>query len=146
MSYSPLATSPDPGALHQPDALLDLLPVALCRWDIPGGIPTSASVEEMCHTLRTAARAGYANPAYLKLVGSRREELVAVLAGLEPPGCGSDQGVLRRFVAAGHRLERFPLRVPGVDRRPRYCQATWLGVIQDGRLVAIWTVLSVGAT
>lgn len=141
MNHAPLANPPEIGALGQTDALLNLLPVALCRWDIPGGIPTSASVEEMCLTLRSSARAGYTNPAHHKLIGSRREELAPLVAGLEPPGCGSDQGVLRRFVAANFKLERFPLRVPGHDRRPRYCQATWLGVIHDGRLQAIWTVL-----
>ena len=141
MSHAPLATPPEIGAPGQTDTLLDLLPVALCRWDIPGGIPMSASVEEICQTLRSTARAGYANPAHHKLVGNRREELGSLAAGLEPPGCGADQGVLRRFVAGNFKLERFALRVPGLDRRPRYCQATWLGVTQAGRLQAIWTVL-----
>jgi transcriptional regulator with GAF, ATPase, and Fis domain len=44
-------------------------------------------------------------------------------------------------VAGNFKLERFPLRVPGLDRRPRFCQATWLGVTHEGRLLAIWTVL-----
>jgi transcriptional regulator with GAF, ATPase, and Fis domain len=141
MNHSPVVPASEGWALSQTDALLNLLPLAVCRWDIPGGVPVTASVEELCRTLRTSARAGYANPAHVKLVGSRREELGPLLASLEPPGCGSDQGALRRFVAAGHRLERFPLRVPGADRRPRFCQATWLGVIQEDRLIAIWTVL-----
>ena len=75
------------------------------------------------------------------MVESRKTELGSLLPGLEPPSCGSDLGVLRRFIAGGLRLEKFPLRVPGADRRPRSCQATWLGVVQDGRLLSIWTIL-----
>ncbi len=126
---------------HQPDALLALLPVALCRWDIPEGIGLRTPVEEMCQILGRSARVGFANTAHERLIGSQREEGAPRIAGLEPPGCGSDQGVLRRFVAANFKLERFPLRVTGLDQKIRHCQASWLGVIDDDRLVAIWTVL-----
>ncbi len=141
MTHPPLATPPEIGVPGQTDALLELLPVALCRWDIPGGIAISVSVEEMCRTLRSDARVGFANSAHHRLIGSRREELHSLVAELEPPGCGSGQETLRRFVAANFKLERFSLRVPGADRRPRFCQATWLGVIHEGRLQAIWTIL-----
>ena len=141
MSHIPQLTRPEYRATGPTDPLLDLLPVALCRWDLPGGIPTDCTAEDLCQTLRTSGRAGYANPAHLRLLGTRKAELGSLLAGLEPPGCGSDLGVLRRFVLAGFRLERFPLRIPDVDGRPRFCQATWLGIVEDGRLSAIWTVL-----
>jgi transcriptional regulator with GAF, ATPase, and Fis domain len=141
MTHSPLADSPEFGALGWTDGLLDLLPVAVCRWDIAGGIPVSTTAEELCHSLRVASRAGYANPAHQRLLGIRREDLGTLVSAVEPPGCGADTSVLRRFLAGEFRLERFPLRVSGADRRPRFCQASWIGVVQEDRLIAIWTVL-----
>ncbi len=140
MNPSPMADAPF-GALGASDSLLDLLPVAVCRWDIAGGAPVTAGPEELCHTLTVGSRAGYANAAHHQLLGLRREDLGSLISAIEPRGCGADLTILRRFVAGGFRLERFPLRVIGADRRPRFCQGSWLGVIQDGRLVAIWTVL-----
>jgi len=124
-------------------ALLDLLPVALCRWDIPHGSPVGAPAEALCRTLSTAARIGYANPAHVRLVGVSHTPVSAgpLLAAIDPSGCGQDLSVLRRFIAGGFRLEPARLRLPGADRRPRFCQATWLGVVEGDRLVAIWTVL-----
>ncbi|HSB55860.1 MAG TPA: sigma 54-interacting transcriptional regulator [Gemmatimonadales bacterium] len=141
MTQSSPVSPLDFGAAGWNEHLLDLLPVAVCRWDIAGGIPTTASAEELCQTLRASSRAGYANPAHQRLLGLRREDLDHLISAVEPPGCGADINALRRFMAGAFRLERFPLRVPGADRRPRFCQASWLGVVQDERLVAIWTVL-----
>ncbi|HWA56410.1 MAG TPA: sigma 54-interacting transcriptional regulator [Gemmatimonadales bacterium] len=141
MTQSHSVASLDPGTERVADGLLDLLPVAVCRWDIAGGVSAGASPEEICHALRAGSRAGYANPAHQRLLGIRREDLGTLAAVVEPAGCRADLTVLRRFVAGNFRLERFPLRVPGADRRPRFCQASWLGVVRDGRLVAIWTVL-----
>jgi transcriptional regulator with GAF, ATPase, and Fis domain len=141
MTQSPSISPLDIGAPGWNEQLLDLLPVAVCRWDIAGGVSTAASAEELCQTLRASSRAGYANPAHQRLLGLRREDLDHLISAVEPPGCGADLGVLRRFIAGEFRLERFPLRVPGADRRPRFCQASWLGVVQEDRLVAIWTVL-----
>jgi transcriptional regulator with GAF, ATPase, and Fis domain len=123
-------------------ALLDLLPIALCRWDIGGGSPVGAPPEALCEALRSAARVGYANPAHARLVGRPPAGQAAPLpAALDPSGCGQDLSRVRKFIAGGFRLDPVPVRLPGPDRRPRYCQASWLGVVEDGRLLAIWTVV-----
>ncbi len=140
MPHTPLIDAPlaIPGSA---EALLDLLPVAVCRWDIAGGVPTTTGPEELCHTLTASSRAGYANQAHQRLFGIAREELGSLISAIEPRGCGADLTLLRRFLAGDFRVERFPLRVLGADRRPRFCQASWLGVVAEGRLTAIWTVL-----
>ncbi len=140
MPDTPLVDPMLGGVLESTD-FLDLLPVAVCRWDIAGGVPAGVSPAELCHTLTASSRAGYANVAHQRLLGIKREELGSLIAAIEPRGCGTDLTVLRRFIAGGFRLERFPLRVIGADRRPRFCQASWLGVLVEGRLTAIWTVL-----
>jgi transcriptional regulator with GAF, ATPase, and Fis domain len=142
MNQTDPVLTPDVPGVASP-ALLDLLPVALCRWDIPGGSSVTTPAETLCRTLQAVARVGYANPAHVRLVGVSHAPASTgpLLAALDPSGCGHDLSVLRRFIAGGFKLEPVPLRLPGPDRRPRFCQATWLGVIEGGRLVSIWTVL-----
>jgi transcriptional regulator with GAF, ATPase, and Fis domain len=125
----------------QRDDLLDLVPVALSRWDIPDGPPATASAEDLCAALQERGRVGYANPAHARLIGDGPATLTGTaLAASEPRCCAQDLGILRRFVAGGLILERFPLRLRGLDRLPRYCQVTWRGVVEGGRVVSIWTI------
>jgi transcriptional regulator with GAF, ATPase, and Fis domain len=119
------------------EALLNLLPVALCRWDLPGGIAVGTSIEALCEALQTRGRVGYRNPAHTRLVDLEGPVPAAVM----PPGCAVDPGALRRFVTGGFLLEKHRIRLAGPDRSPRHCQATWYGVVAKGRLTAIWTLL-----
>jgi len=125
------------------EALLTLLPVALCRWDITGGVAASAGPEEICQALQSRGRMGYQNPAYQRLLRTAASNGAGATlpAAADPCGCGIDLSALRRFVLAGWRLERFPIRLTPTGQSPRYCRATWHGVIDGALLVAIWTIL-----
>jgi len=123
--------------------VLDLVPAAVCRWDLEPPIPVTTPAEALADRLREAGRIGYLNPVQAELLGAGRPgELLGVrLASLPAQFGGSEREIARRFAAGGFRLERLTLHLPGADRRPRLYQAAWLGVVEDEHLVALWTVL-----
>jgi transcriptional regulator with GAF, ATPase, and Fis domain len=136
----PLPATPLP-ASGPPEALLNLLPVALCRWDIPGGVSIASGPEEICQALRSRGRIGYQNGPHLRLVGAQGGHEAALPAAADPPCCGTDLSALRRFLLAGLRLERFPIRLSPAGESPRFCRASWHGVVDGPMLVSIWTIL-----
>jgi transcriptional regulator with GAF, ATPase, and Fis domain len=125
------------------ESLLDQLPVALCRWDLPGGVPSTAPAEAICEALQRGGRMGYANPAYSRLAGpaARPDVPDAIRSALVPAGCAVEPMLLRRFVAGGLRLTGVRLRLPGPNAAPQVVEGTWHGAVVAGRLVAIWVIL-----
>jgi transcriptional regulator with GAF, ATPase, and Fis domain len=127
----------EPGQVEAIEQLLNLLPVAVARWDLPGGIAADAPAEMLCEALRSRGRLGYANAAHTRNAGTGE----GAVAAAQPPCCMPDLSALRRFIADGHRMERVTVRLPAGDQPPRFCQATWQGVLEGDRLLAIWTIL-----
>jgi transcriptional regulator with GAF, ATPase, and Fis domain len=125
------------------EALLDLVPTAICRWDLVPPLPTSTPAELVGDALRERGRIGYLNPAQADLLGAPAPaDLLGVrLAAAPSLFAGQEHDLARRFAREGFRLRAVALRLPGRDRSPRSYQTSWLGVIEGESLVAVWVVL-----
>ncbi|MBP6670987.1 MAG: sigma 54-interacting transcriptional regulator [Gemmatimonadales bacterium] len=130
--------------LHEvPERVLDLLPIPLCRWDLPAAPLPEAPAEAFVEALLREGRIGYLNPAAATLFGApRRESLVGVRLGALPATAARPEPLLaRRFLAGRGRLADSTIRLPGPAGEVVLCRAGWEGVRDGGALRAIWVVL-----
>ncbi|MBK8004944.1 MAG: hypothetical protein IPK12_13680 [Gemmatimonadetes bacterium] len=72
MTLAPLAVP-----LGAPEALLDLLPLPLLRWDLPTPLEAPFAPEATAATLLAELRLGYANPAAAALLGQGHPDHLA---------------------------------------------------------------------
>jgi DNA-binding NtrC family response regulator len=129
-------------------AVLDLLPVGLCRWDLGHPVALDISADLLYAELRERGRIGYLNQAHARLLGADTPaEYTGVrLAELAAHAGGLELEEVRRFVECEFRLQDVLLRLAGRDRNIRVVQGSWLGVVEGERLTAIWTILQEAAS
>ena len=132
-----------PGRDQQYLALLDALGAAVWRCDASRPIPTSWPPERMLEELHATGRVGYCNFAHARL---HRYASPAAMLGLlrstfAPPVTRQDVLHFQRFVEQGFHLTGVTLRTSDRDGQVCFLRATWLGVIEQNHLVALWTVL-----
>jgi transcriptional regulator with PAS, ATPase and Fis domain len=124
-------------------AVLDTLGAAIWRCDAARPIPTSWPAEQILEELHATGRVGYTNLAHARLhrYASPAEMIGVGRSVFAPPITRQDLQHFERFVAEGFRLEGVVLRTTDRERRVCFLRATWLGVIEDDHLVAMWTIL-----
>ncbi len=143
----PLARPDLPGGaepLHEvPERVLDLLPIPLCRWDLPPWPLAEGATDAFLDMLLREGRVGYLNPAATALFGAAcREDLVGARLGALPATAARPEPLLvRRFLAGRGRLADSTIRLPGPAGEVVLCRAGWEGVREGGALRAIWVVL-----
>ena len=131
------------GVVTEYIAVLDALGTAVWRCDAARPIPTSWAAEQILEELHTTGRVGYANAAHARLHrhASPAEMIGVGRSTLAPPVTRQDLQQFQRFVAEGFRLSGVVLRTTDRERRVCFLRATWIGVIEDEHLTAIWTIL-----
>jgi PAS domain-containing protein len=109
----------------------------MCRVEIEGGIPIALEAGEQARRLAADARIAECNEAYNRIHGSiaAGARMAAVLDTFEP---GAAE-VLDRFVRGGYRTDALVTRQRGTEHG-RYIAGSLAGVVENGRLVRIWSV------
>ncbi len=144
----PALARPDlPGGaepLHSlPERVLDLLPVPLCRWDLPATPLPECTADAFQDTLLREGRVGYLNPAAATLFGAAdRASLIGLRLGALPAAAARPEPLLaRRFLAGRGRLADCTIRLTGTAGEVTVCRAAWEGVRDGASLDAIWVIL-----
>ena len=134
MTLAPLAVP-----LGAPEALLDLLPLPLLRWDLPTPLEAPFEPDATAAALVAELRLGYANPAAAALLGQGHpDRLAGTSRGAVLPGAA----VLGAFTAMARDEFRQARRAAGPAGR----EATWHALAPQGQLWSLWMVVEAPPT
>lgn len=112
------------------------------RFEARNPIPTDLPVEEQIERIWQEGYLAECNQAFARMYGLESPEAIvgALLVKLFPPDNPENREMIRAFVMNNYRVEGHVSRERAIDGTERYFLNSFVGVVEDGKLVRAWGV------
>jgi PAS domain S-box-containing protein len=116
----------------------------IVRFDKPEPMDIHLPIEEQLHFFFEKSYIGECNLAFARAHGAKSpEELVGKhLNEMIDPTDPEIRAMLKTFVENGYRIEGFVSRTHAIDGSERWFVNSFLGVVEDGKLIRTWGVMT----